>query len=58
MRSSWWWTAGGVNREYLNPEDEIRWRRQRQKALERSISEDAYVAIENARARDPRLLRG
>ena len=39
-----------VNQGYLSPErlDEIRWRRQRQKALERSISssEDAYKAIE------------
>ena len=54
-----------VNQGYLSPErlDEIRWRRQRQKALERSISssEDAYQAIEAMLAplEDPytRLLR-
>ena len=65
MRGSWWWTWRLVNQGYLNPErlDEIRWRRQRQKALERSISssEDAYVAIEAMLAplEDPytRLLR-
>ena len=39
-----------VNQGYLDPDhlDEVRWRRQRQKALEKSIesSEDAYRAIE------------
>ena len=39
-----------VNQGYWNPErlDEVRWRRQRQKALEKTIqsSEDAYNAIE------------
>jgi carboxyl-terminal processing protease len=39
-----------VNQGYWNPErlDDVRWRRQRQKALEKTIqsSEDAYIAIE------------
>ena len=39
-----------VNQGYLDPEhlDAVRWRRQRQKALEKSIvsSEDAYSAID------------
>lgn len=39
-----------VNQGFWNPDqlDEVRWRRQRQKAMERSIesSDDAYAAIE------------
>ena len=54
-----------VNQGFWNPEqlDAVRWRRQRQKAMERSIesSEDAYSAIESMLAQlgDPytRLLR-
>jgi carboxyl-terminal processing protease len=54
-----------VNQGFWNPEqlDEVRWRRQRQKAMERSIesSDDAYTAIEAMLAQlgDPytRLLR-
>ena len=54
-----------VNQGFWNPDhlDEVRWRRQRQKAMERSIesSDDAYRAIESMLAQlgDPytRLLR-
>ncbi|ABB34258.1 carboxyl-terminal protease [Synechococcus sp. CC9605] len=54
-----------VNQGFWNPEqlDAVRWRRQRQKAMERSIesSDDAYAAIESMLAQlgDPytRLLR-
>ena len=54
-----------VNQGFWNPDqlDEVRWRRQRQKAMERSIesSDDAYAAIETMLAQlgDPytRLLR-